>query len=123
MTIRALIEELKSQWKHLAPSTQKVREALMSKSGPTYITFTDISNLSAAEAKSILQLKYEPTHFATFDTLQLVDDLKIPGGLWNTSPIPEPITTTFPEFGSGGATQAITTTPIQNYSVSPFHNP
>jgi hypothetical protein len=92
---------------------------LMSQSGPTNVTFTDISGMTGAEAKSVLQLKYEPSRFATFDTLQL-QDLQIPGGKWGTSPIPEPITNTFPEFGVGGATQAITQTQIKNFTLKPF---
>jgi hypothetical protein len=44
----------------------------------------------------------------SFDTLQLVDDLRIPTGSHMTSGIPEPITSTYPEWGTGGATQAIT---------------
>jgi hypothetical protein len=43
--------------------------------------------MTAAEAKDVLQLKYEPTHFATFDTLQL-EDLRIPNGLWDTQTFP-----------------------------------
>lgn len=96
---------------------------LMSQSGPTYISFNNLSELTGTEAKSVLQLKYEPSHFATFNTLQLVSDLKIPGGRWNASPLLEPITSTFPEFGGGGASQAITTTPIRNYTLTPFRKP
>jgi hypothetical protein len=94
----------------------------MSQSGPTYITFTDISGMTGLQAQDILQLKYTPTHFATFDTLQL-QDLAIPGERWNTSAVPEPIITSFPEFGKGGATQAITNTPIQNFTLKPFPPP
>jgi hypothetical protein len=94
---------------------------IMSLTQPTtYITFTDISGMSGAEAGDVLQLKYEPSHYAQFDTLQIIDDISIPGGKWNTSPIPEPITSTYPKFGSGGATQTITTTPIKNYTLQPF---
>jgi len=92
----------------------------MSASGPTYITFDNLSGLSSAEAQSFLQLKYPPSMFASFDTLQLMDDLTIPGGRWGASSIPEPFTSTFPEFGSGGATQAVTNTPIQNYTLQSF---
>ena len=93
---------------------------LMSTKPQTYVTFTDISDMSGAGAKSILQLEREPSHYATFDTLQIIDDLSIPGGRWGTSPILEPITTTFPEYGIGGASQATTTTPILNYTLQPF---
>jgi hypothetical protein len=64
-------------------------------------------------------LPYTPSRYATFDTLQLVNDLTIPTGQWNTTSIPEPLTSTFPEFGSGGGTQAITTTPILGFRIAP----
>ncbi len=75
---------------------------------PTYITFDDITKMNPDEAKSFMQLPRAPTHAVEFDTLQLIDDIKTPTGKWNTNGIPEPITETFPEWGSGGATQAIT---------------
>jgi hypothetical protein len=93
---------------------------LMSPSGTTYITFDDLSELTGEEAKQLLQLARVPTMYATFDTLQLVGNLTILGGNWNTSPIPEPITNTNPLLGTGGGTQAITGTSIQNYTLSPF---
>ena len=96
---------------------------IMSGSGTTYVTFTDISAMSGSEAGSVLQIPYTPSHFATFDTLQIIDDLHIPGGEWGASSIPEPITTSFPEFGKGGATQATTGTPILNYTLQPFTKP
>jgi|SRR6185312_2919421 len=92
-------------------------------SGSTYITFNDLSGLTGSQAQSLLQLSRTPSQFATFDTLQIANDLTIPGGRWGESPIPEPITSTFPEYGSGGATQAITTSPIQNYTMWPFLPP
>jgi hypothetical protein len=93
---------------------------IMSKDQQTYVTFTDISGMSDSEAKGVLQLKNQPSHYATFDTLQIIDDLSIPGGQWGASPIPEPITSTFPGYGIGGATQATTKTPILNYTLQPF---
>lgn len=96
---------------------------IMSGSGTTYITFTDISGMSGSQAGSVLQLPFTPTYYATFDTLQIIDDLSIPGGRWNTLATPEPITTTFPNFGVGGASQATTQTPILNYTLQPFTRP
>jgi RHS repeat-associated protein len=93
---------------------------IMSKDPQTYVTFTDISGMSGSEAGGVLQLKNQPSHYATFDTLQIIDDLSIPGGRWGASPIPEPITSTFPGYGIGGATQATTKTPILNYTLQPF---
>lgn len=74
--------------------------------------------MSPEEAKSFMQLPRTPSHAVEFDTLQIIDDLKIPTGKWNTNGIPKPITETFPEWGSGGATQAITNSPIKVNSSS-----
>ncbi len=93
-----------------------VNEALsgtISPRDPTYITFDDITNMNPDEAKSFMQLPRSPTHAVEFDTLQVIDDIKTPDGKWNTNGIPEPITETFPEWGAGGATQAITNKPIK----------
>jgi hypothetical protein len=69
--------------------------------------------MSPSTVQSLLQLPRTPTNWVSFDTLQLINDLKIPTGNWNTTTILEPITNTFPKWGSGGGTQAITNQPIQ----------
>jgi len=79
---------------------------------PTYISFDDITQMTPKEAGSYLQLPREPTHSVSFDTLQIIDDIRIPNGRWNTTNTPEPITSTFPKWGEGGGTQAITEKPI-----------
>jgi hypothetical protein len=84
-----------------------------SPANPTYFTFNNISDLSASQTQSLLQIPYTPTNWASFDTLQLIgNNLEIPTGLWNTTTLPEPIINSFPEFGEGGATQAITNNPV-----------
>ncbi|MGF1719548.1 filamentous hemagglutinin N-terminal domain-containing protein [Vibrio kyushuensis] len=83
---------------------------------PTYITFDDVTQLTPNQAQDLLQTPHAPTHVVEFDTIQLLDDLRIPDGKWNTNSVPEPITETFPDWGKGGGTQAITDRPIQ---VSP----
>ena len=50
----------------------------MSGSGLTYMTLDNLSDLTGAEAKNLLQLKYEPTHFGTFSTQPLLEELQIP---------------------------------------------
>ena len=75
---------------------------------PTYITFNDIREKSAAEVQDILQLPQKHSHVVEFDTKQILDSLRIPGGRWNTEKNLEPLTKTFPEWGKGGGTQAIT---------------
>ena len=42
------------------------------------------------------------------DTLQLADDLRIPYGKWGQADWLEPLIKDFPEYGEGGATQAVT---------------
>jgi filamentous hemagglutinin len=79
---------------------------------PTYFTFNNITGMTGQEVQDLLQLPQVPTHGVSFDTLQLIPDLSIPGGRWNTLPTPEPFTSTYPEWGTGGGTQAITSKPI-----------
>ncbi len=93
---------------------------IMSRSGTTYITFTDISGMSPAQVQDVLQIRYTPVAYAQFDTMQLVDDLSTPMDNWNTGTTPEPIVQSFPKYGNGGATQAITTTLIQGYGLFIF---
>jgi hypothetical protein len=91
-----------------AANVAEAKAGVIASRNPTYITFTDITDMTQSQARGILQLPRRPTHVAVFDTLQLADDLRIPGGRFNTSPLPEPLTTTFPEWDPGGGTQAIT---------------
>ncbi len=82
---------------------------------PTYFTFDNVKNLTPSEAQNFLQTNpdYLPSHVVEFNTLQILHDISIPMGRWNTTQTPEPITTTFPEWGDGGATQAITNSSIK----------
>ncbi len=82
-------------------------EGTISSRNPTYITFDNLKGMNPQEVKSLLQLPKAPSHAVQFDTLQILDDLSIPTGKWNTTNIPEPITTTFHKWGKGGGTQAI----------------
>ena|GEM_PF-1841339 len=69
---------------------------------PTYFTFNNISGMTGQQVQDLLQLPQTPTHGVSFDTLQLLPDLSIPGGRWNTLSTPEPFTSTYPEWGTGG---------------------
>lgn len=42
-----------------------------------------------------------------FDTLQVVDDIQVPRGKWGEADYLEPLTSDYPEFGQGGASQII----------------
>lgn len=90
---------------------------IMSLDKNTYITFNNISNMTGKEVKDLLQMPNVPSHYAKFDTLQIIDDLKIPTGKWGQSKILEPICNTLPDFGKGDGTQAITSTPINNFKL------
>jgi len=57
-----------------------------------------------------------------FNALQIIDDISIPNGAWNTNGIPEPITNTYPKYGSGGATQVITNKPIKKFELKELNN-
>ena len=64
-------------------------------------------------------MTYEPSNIATFNTLQLIGDLRVPYSNWNTTNILEPLTNSYPQYGVGGATQAITSTNIADYIITP----
>jgi hypothetical protein len=66
------------------------------------------------------QLFRLPTSVAAFDTLQIANSLTIPTEYGNTGLFPEPITVSYPNQGPGGATQAITYSPIQGVVVIPL---
>ena len=80
----------------IEPSSQGIR----------YFSFNKYD--TAFDAKNGLQLLDPPTYRASFDTLQVTDNLRIPFSNWNTGNTLEPLTFSYPEFGTGGGTQAIT---------------
>ena len=85
--------------------------------GDTYITFDDISNMNPSQVKDKLQLANKPSHYIEFDTLDHIDSISIPKENWNRGKNLEPVTKSFPVFGSGGATQVITNKLINNYKI------
>jgi hypothetical protein len=87
---------------------------------PTYFTTTDIRGMTAAEAQSILQVPNKPLGYIEFDTLDLLRNARIPMNDWNRGSTPEPITSFFPNFGVGGATQYLTNQPINVDKYVPF---
>ncbi|HEM3615407.1 TPA: hypothetical protein U1C23_002303 [Streptococcus suis] len=84
----------------------------------TYISFYnyDIPNPGA------LQVPHDAAIKATFDTKQILDDVRVPNGNWGKASYPEPLTTDFPNFGPGGATQAITNKQIKIDSLTDLRN-
>ncbi len=98
-----------------APYLDDMRTSMKipSNSNGTYISFNnyDVANPGA------LQVPHDASIKVTFDTLQIIDDIKVPYGNWGQAPYLEPITTNFPQFGPGGATQAITHSEISLDSI------
>lgn len=82
------------------------------KQGGMYFSFDRIDQ--AVQAKSMLQIPYYPEYRIGFDTLGIIDDVYIPQGNWGMASYLEPIARDFPQFGMGGATQAITYSEIFN---------
>jgi hypothetical protein len=76
----------------------------------TYISFDNYEAAEAAEAaRSHLQVPHDARYKVEFDTKQILDDVRIPRGNFGAADYLEPLTKDFPEFGVGGATQAVTT--------------
>ena len=74
----------------------------------TYFTFEKYDIASP----SLLQVPHDASIRCSFDTLQIIDDIRIPYGNWGQASYLEPLTCDFPVFGVGGATQAITSKQI-----------
>ena len=78
----------------------------------TYFSFDKIDNFSDVADKlqhPIKDLQYR----VEFDTAQTLSDLRIPNSRYGLGDIPEPITNSFMEHGSGGVTQAVTNSAIK----------
>ena len=58
----------------------------------------------------------------SFDTLQIIDDISVPYGIWGKASYLEPITRDFPQFGSGGATQVITHSRIKIKAITNYQS-
>ena len=82
----------------------KVTKVIPSREAGTYFSFNkyDVANPGA------LQIPHDAVYRGTFDTLQIIDDVRVPYGEWGKARHLEPIVKDFPEYGLGGATQAIT---------------
>ncbi|MBV4476870.1 hypothetical protein [Pseudomonas botevensis] len=95
------------------PAVEEALTGTIAPRSPTYITFDNIKKYDAVRSSGPTTTARTPTNWVSFDTLPLVNDLKIPTGKWNTTTNLEPITNTFPEWGRGGGTQAITNQSIK----------
>ena len=70
----------------------------------TYITFDKFD----VPTPGRLQVPHDASICGSFDTLQIIDDIRVPNGKWGQASWLEPITKDFPKYGPGGATQALT---------------
>lgn len=70
----------------------------------TYFSFDNYST----PQPGMLQVPHDAAVKGTFDTLQIIDDVRIPYGEWGNASWLEPLTKDYSVFGPGGATQAIT---------------
>ena len=70
----------------------------------TYITFDKFD----VPTPGRLQVPHDASIRGSFDTLQIIDDIRVPNGKWGQASWLEPITKDFPKYGHGGATQALT---------------
>lgn len=77
----------------------------------TYITFDKMDDVVIARMK--LQIQRDAPIRIEFDTMQILDDVNIPHGDFGKAGHFEPLTKDFPQWGNGGATQAVTRQPIQ----------
>ncbi|MEG1179298.1 MAG: hypothetical protein RSD42_02690 [Oscillospiraceae bacterium] len=70
----------------------------------TYITFDKFNVPTSGK----LQVPHDASIRGSFDTLQIIDDIRIPNGKYGEDSWLEPITKDFLKYGPGGSTQAIT---------------
>lgn len=71
---------------------------------------------SASEARDALQISADWSNAGLrgeFDTLQIIDDIRIPYEYGDTGKLLEPLTKSYPEFGKGGYRQVITNSWIE----------
>ena len=87
---------------------------------PTYFTFDNILEMPPGYVQNLLQLSRTPSHVATFDTLQIMPDIRTPTANWNRGTVPEPFAVSNPQWGTGGGSQGITALSIQGFSLSPL---
>ena len=76
---------------------------------PTYFTFDRFDT----PRPDLLQTPHDASIRASFDMLPILENIEIPKGSYGKGELLEPITKDFPQFGPGGATQAVTPSPIE----------
>lgn len=84
--------------------TMKETMKIPSRIEGTYISFDKFDT----PAPGKLQVPHDASIRGSFDTLQIIDDIRVPNGCWGDASWLEPITEDYDIYGPGGATQAIT---------------
>jgi hypothetical protein len=85
-----------------------------------YISFRNFD--AASEAATKLQVPHDARVKVEFDTKQVLEDIKIPNGNWGKGDWLEAITKDHPQFGEGGAYQAITSQEIRATRIIDLKN-
>ena len=82
-------------------------QTMESMSAPgSYFGFEKYDSASVAQDKFQIAPHWSDSKMrGEFDTLQVIDDAYVPTTMGNTTNIPEPITVSYPEYGSGGIPQ------------------
>ena len=88
-----------------APMSDAKSGLIPQKRSGHYVSFDKIDDAVVASDK--LQIPYRPDYRVSGDTLDIIDEIKIPKGDWGRADYLEPLTTDFKKFGPGNATQAI----------------
>ncbi|MHB8127234.1 MAG: RHS repeat-associated core domain-containing protein [Desulfitobacteriaceae bacterium] len=94
-----------------APYLDELSKTMVIPKNPngTYFSFDKFDVASPGK----LQVPHDASVRGSFDTLQIIDDLRVPNGNWGNANHLEPLTRDFPEFGPGGASQVITNQSIR----------
>lgn len=85
--------------------------SIPSRTDGNYISFTSFKTTRDAAAR--LQVPHDARIKVEFDTKQVLEDIRIPRGNWGKADWLEPIAKDHPQFGHGGAYQAITNQSIR----------
>ncbi|MBR1374905.1 MAG: hypothetical protein IJ566_02340, partial [Cardiobacteriaceae bacterium] len=88
--------------------TEKTMETMNSGEGKDYFGFNKYDTGSAARDAYQIAPKWSDARLrGEFDTLQVIDDMRVPKTFGDEGPDLEPFTTSYPQYGKGGELQFI----------------
>jgi hypothetical protein len=87
-----------------APISEAKSGVLPAKRGGMYVSFDKMDDAVVASDK--LQIPYRPDYRVSGDTLDVIENIKVPKGDWGRADYLEPVTKDFKKFGPGDVTQA-----------------